>query len=158
MQYHISISFSIIFQYFVFVFSSSFSYFTHHKTHSTIQLQCLIRFHHNPLFNFNTRTIQKIFTKLQTFLHEVRNHEKIVLIFLKNIFNITSQPYPSILLVSIGIQVATFIGIPQNIFESFLELSYHFFFSKSKGQILDGVWFLLRSMLRDTLKQFGYCH
>ena len=132
MQYHISISFSIIFQYFVFVFSSSFSYFTHHKTHSTIQLQCLIRFHHNPLFNFNTRTIQKIFTKLQTFLHEVRNHEKIVLIFLKNIFNITSQPYPSILLVSIGIQVATFIGIPQNIFESFLELSYHFFFQSPR--------------------------
>ena len=58
------------------------------------------------------KTIQKTFIKLQTtFQNKERNDEKIVIVFLKNIFNIEFLSYPSILLVGIGSQVATFIGI-----------------------------------------------
>ena len=53
--------------------------------------------------------MQKIFPKLQTtFQNEGRSNEKIVIIFLKNIF----LPYPSLLLIGISNQVALFIGIP----------------------------------------------
>ena len=64
-------------------------------------------------------TIQKIFTKLQTkFQNEERNDEKIGIIFIKNTFNIKFLPFPSILLVGIGNQVAMFIGILWNNFWS----------------------------------------
>ena len=63
--------------------------------------------------------IQKILTKLQTkFQCEERNYEKNVIIFLKNVFNIKLLPYPSILSLGIGSQVAIFIGIIWNKFWS----------------------------------------